>query len=159
MTLVEVDTCAANGIDEETPEEWEEVEFLVDSGASATAIGPDSVKAVSPSDPNPSKKYRLAGGSPIPNRGEKSFHGLTEEGIARRLKAQVTDVDRPLMSVAQIMQNGGRAAFDKTGSDVEGGGQKIALTCEGGLYKLTMWVRRGQSEPVNKFTRAFHRQA
>ena len=52
MTLVEVNTGAANGIDEEKPEEWEEMEFLVDGGASATVIGPDSVKAVNPSDPN-----------------------------------------------------------------------------------------------------------
>ena len=75
MTLVEVDTCAANGIDEEKPAEWEEVEFLVDSGASATVIGPDSVTAVSPSDPNPSKNYSLADGSLIQNQGEKSFLG------------------------------------------------------------------------------------
>ena len=65
MTLVEVDTCAANGIDEEKPAEWEEVEFLVDNGAPATVIGLDSVKAVSPSDPTPSTNYGLADGSLI----------------------------------------------------------------------------------------------
>ena len=76
---------------------------------------------MSPSDPNPSKNYQLADGSLIPNRGEKSFPGITEEGVARRLKAQVTDVDRPLTSVAQVVQNGGRVEFDKKGSYVEGG--------------------------------------
>ena len=53
ISLVEVNTDAANGIDEDKPEEREEVEFLVDSGASATVIGPESVKSVNPSDPNP----------------------------------------------------------------------------------------------------------
>ena len=159
MTSVEVKTGAANGIDEEKLEEWEEVEFLVDSGASATVIGPDSVKAVRPSDPNPSKNYRLADGSLIPNKGEKSFLGLTEEGIARKLKAQVTDVDRPVMSVAQIVQNGGRVVLDRKGSYVEGGGRKIALAYEGGLYKLTLWVPREQSQSVAKLTRSFHEQA
>ena len=132
---------------------------MVDSGASATVIGPESVKAVNPSEPNPSTNYRLADGSLIPNRGEKSFLGVTEEGIARRLKAQVTDVDRPLMSVAQIVQNGGRVVFDKKGSYVEGGGKNIALAYDGGLYKLTMWVPREQAQPVDKLTRAFHGQA
>ncbi|MDA8583912.1 hypothetical protein N9L68_06745, partial [bacterium] len=107
-SLVEATTDSANGIDEDKPEEWDDVEFLVDSGASATVMWPESVNAVSPSDPHPSNNYRLADGSPIPNRGEKSLLGITEEGISRRLKAQVTDADRPLMSVAHIVQNVGR---------------------------------------------------
>ena len=76
-------------------------------------VGPESVKAVDPSDPNPSNNCRVVDGSLIPNRGEKSFLGITEEGIARRLKAQVTDVDRQLVSLAEIVQNGGRVVFDK----------------------------------------------
>ena len=135
------------------------MECLVDSGASATAIGPESVKAVSPSNPDPSTSYRVADGSLIAHRGEKSFLGFTEEGVARGFKAQVTDVDQPLMSVAQIFQNGGRVVFDKKGSYVESGGRKIALAYEGGLYKLTLWVPREQSQPVDKLTRAFHGQA
>ena len=70
---------------------------------------------MSPSDRNPSKSYRLADGSLIPNRGEKSFIGMTEEGVAEKRKVQGADVDRPLMSVAQIVQNGGRVVFDKKG--------------------------------------------
>ena len=117
------------------------------------------MKSVDPSEPNPSNNYRLADGSLIPNRGDKSFLGITEEGIARRLKAQVTDVDRPLMSVAHIVQNGGRVVFDKKGSYGQGGGKKIALAYDGGLCKLTMWVPRAQTQPVDKLTRAFHGQA
>ena len=77
----------ANNIGEEAPEEWEEFEFLVDSGASATVIDEESVKAESPSAPDPNKNYRLADGSFIPNKGEKDFLGMTTEGVARRLKA------------------------------------------------------------------------
>ena len=135
------------------------MEFLVDSGASSTVIGPESVKAVNPSEPNPSNNYRLADGTLIPNRGAKYFLGITGEGITRRLEAQVTDVDRPLISVAQIVQNGGRVVFDKKGSYVVGGGKHIALAYDGGLYKLTMWVPREQAQPVDKLTRAFHGQA
>ena len=135
MTLEEVDIGVANGIDEEAPEEWEEVEFLVDSGASATVVGPASVKAVSPSDPNPRKSYRLVDGSLIPNRGEKSFIGMTEEGLAKKPKVQVADVDRALMSVAQIVQNGGRVVFDKKGSYVEGRGPQDCLQIRRGLVQ------------------------
>ena len=106
MSLVEVTVDGANNIDDHEPEESEEVEFLVDSGASAT-IGEEAVGAVSPSAPGLNKIYRLADGILIPNKGEKWFLGLAAEGVARKLRAQVTDVDRPLMSVAQIVQNGG----------------------------------------------------
>ena len=115
LTLVEVTVDGANNIGEEAPEEREEIEFLVDNGASAAVIDEESVNVVSPSAPDPNKNYRLAHGSLIPNKGEKSFLGMTTEGVARRLKAQVTDVDRPLMSVSQVVENGGRVVFDKKG--------------------------------------------
>ena len=69
---------------------------------------------MSPSAADPNKNDRLADGSLIPNK-RKSFLGMTTEGVARRLKAQVTDVDRPLMSVSQVVENGGRVVFDKKG--------------------------------------------
>ena len=120
MTLVEVTVDEANNIGEKFRKEWEEMEFLVDSGASATVIDEESVKVVSPSAPDPNENYGLADGSLIPNKGEKSFLGMTTEGVARRLKAQVTDVDRPLMSVSQVVENGGRVVFDRKGSYIEG---------------------------------------
>ena len=135
------------------------VEFLVDSGASATVIGEEAVRAVSPSAPDPNKNYRLADGSLIPTKGEKWFLALTPEGVAREMRAQVTDVDRPLMSVAQVVRNGGRVVFDERGSYTEGGGNNIAVSQEGGLFKFTMWVPGEQGHPVSKLTRSFHGQA
>ena len=66
-----------------------------------------SVRAVRPSAPDPNNNQTLAGGILIPNKGEKSVLGMTAEGAARRLRAQVTDVDQPLMSVSQVVENGG----------------------------------------------------
>ena len=114
---------------------------------------------MSPSAPDPNKNYRLADGIFIPNIGEKSFLGMTTEGVARRLKAQVTDVDRPLMSVSKLVENGGRVVFDKKGSYNEGGGQRIAIEQEGKLFKLTMWVLREQGQSVSQMSRSFHGQA
>ena len=106
LMLEEVTVDGANNIREESPEEWEEIAFLVDSGASATVMVEESVRVVSPSAPDPNNNYRLADGSLIPHKGEKSFLGMTIEGVARTLKAQVTDVDRPLMSVSRVVENG-----------------------------------------------------
>ena len=99
--LVEVMTDKVNSA-EELAQDWEEIEFLVDSGASATVIGEDMVKAVKAADPNPNANYKLADGSIIPNKGYKHFVGVTEEGYKRTLNASVTDVDRPLLSVCLL---------------------------------------------------------
>ena len=44
-TLIEMDADGVNGLNDQV-DQWEEVEFLVDSGASATIIGEESVRAV-----------------------------------------------------------------------------------------------------------------
>ena len=66
-SLVEVLTDTVNSA-EERAQEWEEIEFLVDSGASATVVGDEMVRAVRATDPNPNANYRLADGSTIPNK-------------------------------------------------------------------------------------------
>ena len=118
MTLVEVTVDGANNIGEEVPEEWEEIEFLVDSGAGTTVVGPECVKAVEASDPDPRNHYTLANGADIPHMGEKKFMGLTSKcwtskGTGKMLTAQVTDVQKPLLSVSQIVSKGGTVGFEQ----------------------------------------------
>ena len=43
--LIEISVDALNGLSEEA-EEWEELEFMLDSGAGTTVIGPEHAKAV-----------------------------------------------------------------------------------------------------------------
>ena len=133
---------------EELAQDWEEIEFLVDSGASATVIGEDMVKAVKAADPNPNANYKLADGSIIPNKGYKHFVGVTEEGYKRALNASVTDVDRPLLSVAQIVQKGGKVVFSPQGSYVEHHKtrERLALEQKGGLFMLKMWIPREENQ-------------
>ena len=50
-TLIEIGADGVNGLNDEAPE-WEELEFLVDSGASVTVVGDESVKAVQASGAN-----------------------------------------------------------------------------------------------------------
>ena len=75
--LQEMKGNAINGCSE-TAKEWEELEFLVDSGASATVVGKEDAKAVEASDPDPSRHYKMADGSIIPHLG-----GQTDKGCRR----------------------------------------------------------------------------
>ena len=75
-SLIEVTTEALNGLADDV-QEWEEIEFLVDSGASATVVGKEEVRAVKASEPDTSVHYRLADGS-------------RRENPARRLAADLT---------------------------------------------------------------------
>ena len=75
--LIEISMNSLNGLCEET-EEWEEIEFMVDSGAGTTVIGPEHAKAVQASEPDPDANYKLADGSIIHNQGRKAFTAVTE---------------------------------------------------------------------------------
>ena len=77
------------------------------------------VRAVRATDPSPNANYRLADRSTIPNKGYNNFVGVTGEGFKRALKASVTDVDRPLLSVAQMVQTWSKVVFPSQGSYVE----------------------------------------
>ena len=67
--LIELISDPLNGL-EDTVEEWEELEFMVDSGAGTTVIGPDKVKAVQASGPDPNKSYKMANGDIIEHMGQ-----------------------------------------------------------------------------------------
>ena len=149
--LQEVRVDQINGCNEEV-EEWEEIELLVDSGASATVIGKDEVRAVKATDPDPNKHYKLADGSTIPNLGVKDFRAVTEDNKPLSLKAQVTDVDKPLLSVAHIVHNGGKVVFSPEANYIEhksksGGIRRDNLIFRDGLYMIKLWVPRDQGAP------------
>ena len=73
--------------------------------------------------------------------------------MRKGVKSAVTDVDKPLLSVSQVIAAGGEVVFKKGGSYIQeaGGKQRIGLEQRGGLFVLKMWVPRDQSH--------FHGQA
>ena len=105
--LQEIRVDSINGCEEEV-QEWEELEFLVDSGASATVVGKDQVRAVKASEPDPNRWYKMADGNIIQNRGEKLFRAEADEYRSLQVRSQVAEVDKALLSVAQIVDRGGR---------------------------------------------------
>ena len=110
-TCIEIQHDQVKGFDE-TAEDWEEIEFLVDSGASTTVISEGEVRAVQASEPDPDRNYKMADGSLIPNKGAKKFKSVSNEGFDRWLTAQVAGVERPFLSVAQIVSAGCKVVFD-----------------------------------------------
>ena len=98
---------------------WEELEFLVDSCASVTMVGDESVKAVQASDANKGRQYKLADASYIPRKGSNTFAVVTDYGLPKQITAWVADVDTPLRSVAQIVRAGSAGVFHRDGSYVQ----------------------------------------
>ena len=145
--LTVVTTDSINGL-EETAEEWEEVEFMVDSGAGATVIAPDAVKAVQASEPDPSRNYKLADGSLTQDKGKKSFNAQAQDESWWNLNARVTDVDKPLLSVSQMVEGGSTAVFAPGGSYIKcPKGTKMPIELRSNVWFLRMWVPKDQKKP------------
>ena len=77
--------------------EWEELVFAVDSGATETVMSDQQVTSIPTVSGSKIKtQYRTANGEVIENEGEKDMLMSTNEGVSRIIKAQVTEVRRPL---------------------------------------------------------------
>ena len=145
--LLVITTDSINGL-ENAAEEWEEVEFMVDSGAGATVVGPDAVKAVQASEPDPSRNYKLADGILTQDRGKKSFNAQAQDESWWNLNARVTDVDKPLLSVSQMVEGGSTAVFAPGGSYIKfPKGTKMPIELRSNVYFLKMWVQKNQKTP------------
>ena len=110
------------------------------------------MKAVKASDPDPNKYYKMADGSTIYNKGEKLFRAATDECRAFKVRTQVADVDTALLSVAQVVDRGGRVVFDQRGSYIEtkddqGNARRDHLEYRRGTYIMRLWIPRDQGTP------------
>ena len=128
--------------------EWEEIELAVDSGASETVVNDDMLKSVQTQESAASRRgveYEVANGIRIPNLGEKRFIGTSDEGVSRRLTAQVCDVNKALLSVSKMVKAGNRVIFDPDGSYIEdkNTGECMNLKEKNGMYMLSLWTKRG----------------
>ena len=83
----------------------------------------------------------MADGNVIFNKGEKLFRAATDEYRAFQVRTKVVDVDKSLLSVAQVVDRGGRVVFEPKGSYIEttdGNGhvRKCHLESKGGTLDL-----------------------
>lgn len=143
--LIEKNVQGVSGAGDQV-KEWEGAELLVDSCASIPLFGESTVRAVHASAPDPEKTYKLADESTIPKRGQKLFRAPVNEGWDGQIITQVIDVDRPLLSAAQIVRSGSRVVLERDGSftDDQKGNKRIALSQQGGMFPMELWVPRVQ---------------
>ena len=133
-TLIEIVPAGVNAM-EEIPE-WEELEMAVDSGATETVVGEDMIKGIETKPGEGARRgvqYEVASGELIPNLGEKNFVAYGEQGQARTIKAQVCEVNKPLLSVSRMVHAGNTVVFSRSGSYVEdeNTGERISLREQG----------------------------
>ena len=89
----------------------------------------------------------MADGSLIPDRGTKTFKAQTEDEQWRLINAHVTDVDKALLSVSQIVQKGGATVvFSPEGSYIQSPeGPALPMELRNNVYHLKMWVPNDQN--------------
>ena len=124
--------------------DWEYVEFILDSGATTTVI-PTSVGRSYEVQPSEASKagvmYEIANGDEIPNLGEKLMPVVTTEGAWKGLLAQVADISKALQSVRSLVKAGHAVVF---GDDDENGG-----TCSYIVNKVTGECTSVKDDGVN----------
>ena len=88
-------------------------------------------------------QYEVADGTLIPNLGEKKFIAVSNNGVARQMRAQVCDANKALLNVHRVVQAGNRVVFASSGSYVEDEpvGEIMELVEKGGVYMLKLWVK------------------
>jgi len=122
------------------------VEMAVDSGATETVMPEDMLAPIETREGEASRRgimYEVANGVQLPNLAEKKFVGISAEGVARGLIAQVAEVNKSLSSVAKVVRGGNRVVFDSEGSFIEDKetGERMWMEEKGGMYMLKMWVK------------------
>ena len=144
-------TIEPHGINAVADDQWVEIEVAVDSGATETVMSEATLAGVIDITEGAACKrgvmYEVANGVEIPNLGERTFLGFTEDGGVKGITAQVCAVNKTLMSVSKIASKGNRVVFDDDGSFIEDKttGERTWMTQVGGMYSLKMWVSRKSS--------------
>ena len=106
------------------------------------------------------EKYLTVNGKEIPNRGEQVVNLLTQEKHRCTLTFQVTDVTKPLLSVAQLAASDHEILFDTQGGLIRhrATGREIRLIRRAGLYILPIWVEPGKGVNTSENASGFMRQ-
>ena len=124
--------------------------ITIDSGASENVISEElapQVKVRPSLGSREGVKYVTANGETMANKGEKHIQVKTSEGHKCMLNMQVTDVKKPLMSVARICDAGHEVVFRSNGGTIThtSTGQTTKFQRVDNVYRLRVDV---VSEPV-----------
>ena len=124
--------------------------ITIDSGASENVISEHMAPQVKLRPSQGSRegvRYVTANGETMPNNGEKHIQVMTDEGHKCMLNMQVTDVKKPLMSVARICDAGHDVVFTSSGGTIihRARGQATKFNRVDSVYRLEVNI---VEEPV-----------
>ena len=106
---------------EEAYPRWVRIRTIVDSGAAQTVVPPSMAPGVTIEESEMSKRgqsFTAANAGNNLNHGQQSLRITTNEWKAGRTLAQVGDVNRPLMAVSQVCDQGNYVLFTSQGGSV-----------------------------------------
>ena len=88
-------------------------------------------------------QYECANGERIPNLGEQKFMAYTQEGCQKKIRAQVCEVTKALLSVRKLVEAGNRVVFEENGSYIEDVYRKVRMYLQEkhGMYTLKVWTK------------------
>ena len=125
---------------------WKPFTATVDSGASEHVAPPTVADHVRLDDgPKKGVEYEVADGGSIQNLGERRcLVGNDHNHTINRLDLQVTEVHKPLLSVAKMVDAGQRVVFDRQGAYIEDTktGNRIPMERRGGIYEIRLWAKQ-----------------
>ena len=123
----------------------ERADFIVDSGASTSAV-PAYIGSKYPLQDDPHRKvYTSASGHEVTNQGIRTLKCSFQSGETEKLAFKVMPVQRALVSVSQSVLAGNRIVFD---SEANGGsyimnhrtGSCKRIYEKGGVFVLPCWI-------------------
>ena len=91
----------------------------------------------------------------MPNRGEQKVKFLTRDGVWATLLFQIAGINKPLVSVSKLIDEGWRVVFDAEESFLlhKATGKRIVMDRTRGVFTIDAYVEPEDSKPV------FSRQA
>ena len=130
------------------------IDLTIDSGAGENVM-PEHIAPKTPTQYSSEQAagvvYTAANGETMPNKGKKVLQVITREGQRKAMNMQVTDVHKPLMSVAKICDAGHTVVFKPDGGYIHNThtGEHTHFRRENNVYRLTVklheadFVRQG----------------
>ena len=127
------------------------VEFIVDSGASATVITPNAAKHLPLRPLSVKKSYTSASKNSLRPSGFRELPLRFGAETVKGVRAEVLKVHRNLLSVSRLVQNGSRVVFSESESFIETkDGTKLGLESRNGVFVLSGELVEGARSRENK---------
>ena len=139
------------------------INWTVDSGAAVTCIPRNIANDYPLLDRKSGRVYKDASGNPVPDEGLRKLVGRmpsSDGPLLKGVKARVAKVAKGLLSVAEVVDNGGEVHFSSGGAwmRTDPHGSKIEIVRRGKAYELEMDLipYNSVSHELSGFTRPGH---